>query len=289
MSTALQSSTDAQALKQSSTFGVLLRQWRGQRKQSQLTLSVLSGVSQRHISFLESGRAQPSRAMVLQLGEALQCSLRDRNALLSAAGFAPVFSAKPLDDESMSLVRQGLELSLNHHEPYPAMVVDGSWQLLMHNEAAKRFLSLLGEPDSLWPSVNSSVDEPNIMRLTFHPNGLQPFIRNWDEAAQHMLWRLRRETQDDPANAQLSALYREVRAYEGVPELDSPGQQTPGLPLLALEIDVGSQILRVFTLISRFGTAQDITAEDLRIETFLPADEATAAFFKSLSEAQAAE
>ncbi len=224
--------------------------------------------------------------MVLQLGEAMQCSLRDRNALLTAAGFAPVFSAKPLDDADMSLVRMGLDLSLKHHEPYPAMVVDRNWQLLMQNSAAQRFLGLLGEPDALWPAVNSSVEEPNIMRLTFHPHGLQPFVRNWDEAARHMLWRLRRETQDDPSNAQLSSLYREVSAYEGVPDLDSPGQQAPSLPLLSLEVDVGSQILRVFTLISRFGTAQDITAEDLRIETFLPADESTADFFKSLSAAE---
>lgn len=285
MTTATQNLRDESALRaeNSQTFGVLLRQWRSQRKLSQLALSALSGVSQRHISFLESGRAQPSRSMALQLGEAMQCSLRDCNALLSAAGFAPVYSAKPLDDADMSLVRMGLEMSLRHHEPYPAMVVDRNWQLLMQNQAAQRFLGLLGEPEDLWPAVNSSVEAPNIMRLTFHPRGLQPFVRNWSEAAHHMLWRLRRETQDDPANAQLSNLYREVCGYDGVPDLDSPGQHASGLPLLSLEIDVGSQILRVFTLISRFGTAQDITAEDLRIETFLPADDATAEFFNSLA------
>ncbi len=264
-------------------FGELLRGWRGARKCSQLTLALDAGVSQRHLSFLESGRAQPSREMIQQLSEALDLPLRERNQLLQAAGFAPLFQQRSLDSEAMAAVRQALEMMLAHHEPFPALVIDPQWNMLMGNQACQRFLGLLGAPEQVWQRVGCA-DEPNVMRLTLHPQGMQPLLNNWTDTANFLMSRLYREVSAAPANSALQQLFESLQALPGVPTnwRQHVWSSTPP-PFLPLDINLGGQSLKVFSMISSFGTALDITSEELRVETFFPADDFSSAFFKQLA------
>lgn len=267
-------------------FGRSLRAWREARKRSQLDLALDANVSQRHLSFLESGRAQPSREMVLQLAEALDVPLRERNLLLGAAGFAPLYQERSLDDSAMAAVRQALDLTLKHHEPFPALVVNRSWEIVMQNEGATRFLALLGDPDEVWSRVDPGGGR-NAMRLTFHPLGLQPLIRNWEQVATPLLARLQREVTVDPANTKLAAVFEEIVAYQGIPaRWRNAAWVSPPLPILPLRLGMGDLDLEVFTMISTFGTAQDITADELRVETFFPADDFTARFLRGFAPAE---
>jgi len=264
-------------------FGQLLRGWRGARKRSQLELSLDAGVSQRHLSFLESGRARPSRDMIQQLSEALDLPLRERNLLLQAAGFAPLFQQRSLDSTEMRAVREALEMMLAHHEPFPALVIDPQWNLLMANQACQRFLGLLGGAEQVWQRVGCG-DTPNVMRLTLHPNGLQPLLNNWHETATFLLSRLYREVSAAPANQSLQALFESLETLPGVPRnwRQQAWQQTPP-PFLPLDINLGGQSLKLFSMISSFGTALDITSEELRVETFFPADDFSRQFFQQLA------
>lgn len=248
------------------TFGALLRAWRTRRRVSQLTLASHAEVSARHVSFLETGRARPSREMVLHLAEQLDVPLRERNALLTAAGFAPAFDERPLDDPELTAARQAVELVLAGHEPYPAVVVDRHWNLVAANTA----LALLTEglPDWL-------LDPPvNVVRASTHPDGLASRIANFDEYGSHLVGRLRRQVEitADPA---LAALLAEVRAYPGVVEL--PGFEPRGAALLPMRIrPIGDgPALSFFSTIATFGTPADITLDELAIEAFFPADDAT--------------
>ncbi len=263
-------------------FSALLKAWRGARKLSQLDLALEAGVSQRHLSFLESGRAQPSRDMVLQLCDALDVPLRERNTLLEGAGFAALYRERRLDSAEMNAVRQALEISLKHHEPFPAIVVNLDWNLVLRNQPAEKFLGLLGPPEKVWARVDPS-GEFNVMRMTLHPQGMQPLLRNWEQVVNLILSRLQREVAAAPASHKLRTLYKEVSAYPGVPARISTGWQTPPPPILPLELGMGDISLKVFTMISTFGTAQDITAEELRLEYFYPADEFTTQFFRQLA------
>ncbi len=263
-------------------FSSLLKAWRTARKLSQLDLALEASVSQRHLSFLESGRAQPSREMVLQLCDALDVPLRERNTLLEGAGFAALYRERKLDSAEMNAVRQALEISLKHHEPFPAIVVNLDWNLVLRNQPAEKFLGLLGPPDKVWARVDPS-GEFNVMRMTLHPQGMQPLLKNWEQVVNLILSRLQREVAAAPASHKLRALYKEVSSYPGVPARISTGWQTPPPPILPLELGVGDIALKVFTMISTFGTAQDITTDELRLEYFYPADEFTAQFFRRLA------
>ena len=265
-------------------FARMLRSWRELRKRSQLDLALDAGVSQRHLSFLESGRSRPSRDMILQLAEVLDIPLRERNLLLHAAGFAPLFPQRTLDDADMAAVRQALELTLQHHEPFPAIVVDRQWNLVLANNAAQRFIGLLGDAEQVWQRVDPDGSR-NLMRLTFHPDGMQPLLQNWDQVATLLLSRLQREVAADPTHEALNQLFEDLCRLPGVPGqwrshtwLDTPP------PILPLEINLGAQALKVFTMISTFGTALDITAEELRVETFFPADAFSTGFFRMLAQ-----
>ena len=163
-------------------FGFLLKTWRQRRKLSQLDLALEAGVSQRHLSFLESGRSRPSRSMALHLAAALDLPLRERNHLLLQAGFAAAYDERSLSSADMTAVRQALELTLRHHEPFPAIVIDRAWNLVLANQATFRFLALFGPQEAIWARVDPS-GRRNVMRLSFHPAGLQAFLRNWREAA----------------------------------------------------------------------------------------------------------
>lgn len=270
----------------SAAFGPLLRAWRGQRKRSQLDLALDAGVSQRHLSFIESGRARPSRAMILQLTRALDMPLRERNRLLLAAGFAPHYAERPLAGADMTAVRQALELMLRHAEPYPAMVVDRQWNLVQANAATQRFLALRGDPEHIWHRVDPS-GKRNTLRLSFHPDGMQPVLRNLEQVATLTLARLQREVAADPANAALRELYDELTALPGISPRwrGQPGDAVPP-PVLPLDLALGDDTLRLFSMISTFGTALDVTTEELRVESFFPADEFTANFFARLAAPQ---
>jgi transcriptional regulator with XRE-family HTH domain len=264
-------------------FGQLLRGWRSARKRSQLELALDAGVSQRHLSFLESGRAMPSREMILQLSEVLDLPLRERNQMLNAAGFAALYQQRSLDSEAMSAVRQALQMMLRHHEPFPALVIDPQWNMLMSNTATERFLGLLGNPEEVWQRADPSGNR-NVMRLTFHPQGMQPLLNDWDSTANVLLSRLHREVTAAPANTGLRSVFEEISELPG-----TPGQwrnhiwdSTPP-PFMPLDINLGGMSLKIFSMITGFGTALDITADELRVETFFPADEFSAQFFHSLA------
>lgn len=265
-------------------FGRLLRQWRELRKHSQLALALEANVSQRHLSFLESGRAQPSREMALTLAEVLDIPWRERNLLLNAAGFAAVFPQRALQNDEMAVVREGLELTLKHHEPYPALVVNRQWDMLMSNTAAQRFLALLGPPDEVWQRVDPSGGR-NVMRMSFHPQGMQPLLKNWERVAGLLLSRLQREAAADPTHQALQQLVADISQFPGVPADTTPQAWVQAMPppIFPLEFDVGGNTLRVFTMVSTFGTALDITADELKVETFFPMDEFSREFFRTLA------
>jgi len=262
------------------SFGEVLRETRGARKLSQLDLAVEAGISQRHLSFLESGRARPSRGMVLQLAESLELPLRNRNRLLVAAGFAPVFPQRALDSEAMKPVRQALQRLLLHHEPYPALVMDRGWNILMTNAALDRLVALQGDPDALWQRVCG--DGPrNMFKLTFHPQGLRPLIANMAEVGSHLLARARLEALEEPAVARL---LDEVLAYPETParwKVAEPASHPP--PVLAAQMRLGDARLNLFTMLSTFGTPQDLTTDSLRVEHLFPADEESDALLRRLA------
>ncbi|MFD5892713.1 helix-turn-helix domain-containing protein [Streptomyces sp. NPDC060366] len=262
--------------------GPLLRGWREQRRISQLELALRADSSARHISFVETGRSRPSEAMVLRLSEHLDVPVRERNTLLLAAGYAPRFTETAIDDPSMAVVREGLERLLRGYEPYPALVVDGTYTLV----AANRGLALLmeGVPEHLLvPPVNA-------MRVILHPEGAAPRIRNFRQWRLHLLHQMERQIAL-ARSEELRALYEEVAAYpppEGVDDGPEGGEDAEdaaafalGTFALPLRIEHGGQVLTFLSSISTFNTPMDVTVAELAIETFLPADPATAKYLMS--------
>jgi transcriptional regulator with XRE-family HTH domain len=261
-------------------FGSLLRAWRTARRYSQLELASETRVSQRHLSFLESGRANPSRGMVMHLTQVLQVPLRERNDLLIAAGFAPLYPERPLRDAGMAAVRQALETTLRHHEPFPALVVDRQWNIVMHNAAIDRLIGLLGPPARVWKAVDPS-GKRNLMRLSLHPQGLQPLVVDWPQTAGVLLARLQAEVQANPANTGLRHLLSELRALPGVPEpAQAAAAAPPQVPVLSLKLRQGNATLELFSMVCSFGTALDLTADELRLELLFPSDAPTAKFLR---------
>ena len=245
--------------------GPLLRSWRQRRRLSQLELALEAGVSARHVSFVETGRSKPSPDMVLQLAEQLEVPLRERNQLLLAAGYAPVYAQRALDDPELTPVREALELVLAGHEPYPAVVIDREWELV----AGNRSVALLTDgvaPELLEPPVN-------VLRLGLHPGGLAPRIVNFGEWRAHLLDRLHRQVVLT-GDAALTSLYDELAAYPG-PAHDAGASHGPGI-VVPLRLRTGERELAFFTTVATFGTAIDITVAELSIEAFFPADAQTA-------------
>lgn len=253
-------------------FGTLMRIWRRKRGLSQLELAMAGNVSQRHVSFLESGRARPSRDMVLHLTMQLDLPLRDRNRLLLAAGFAPAYRESTLDAPALAEARQALELMLRHHEPFPAVVIDAAWNVLLANGGARRVLGVLGV----------ALDRPlNLARLSLGPDGLRPYIANWAESAPAFLHRLRREAADSEACA---AVLAELRRDPAVAELwrstEWDGEPKPVLPVAFAKDGFA---LNLVSMIASFGTPQDVTLQELRIESFFPADPASEQVLRTLA------
>ncbi len=256
----------------SAPFGRLLRHWRQQRGCTQLDLALQAEVSSRHLSWLETGRAQPSRAMVLRLSERLDVPLRERNALLAAAGYAPLYPARPLTDPALADVRTALQRLLDAHEPWPALAVDRHWQMLAHNRLVPLLLAQAA-PELSTPPVN-------VLRLSLHPQGLAPLIENLAEWRAYVLKRLQHQvagTQD----AVLQDLLDELRALPGppAPEEGSHAPHDLAVPL-SLKSPVGT--LRFLTAVTVFGAPRDVTLAEIAVETLLPADDATAAALRHL-------
>lgn len=279
-------STPAPAVRAESRppFARLLKSWREARRCSQLELALTSRISQRHVSFLESGRARPSREMVLQLAEALEVPLRERNTLLVAAGFAPMYRETTLDAVTMAPVREALELMLAHLEPNPSAVVDRDWNVLMANAALRGVFGLVGDVPTMWQRTCG--DGPkNILKATFHGDGFRPYIVNFDEAAPVLLNRARREAAACGSDS-LRALLDEILAYPGIPAAwRAPDWQAPPPPVLPLELAKDGLYLKLFSMVSTFGTPQDITTDELRVETFFPADAESAQLLRQIATA----
>lgn len=271
---------------QASAFGELLRQWRIARRVSQLDLGLEAEVSARHISFIETGRARPSREMVLMLAGVLDVPLRERNAMLLAAGYAPVYRETDLNDPQVAQVRQALELILRQHEPFAAVAFDSHWNLVMANAGYVRFVSLLaGVPGQLFPPLTVLPSpRPNLLRMMFDPDGLRPCIVNWEPVAREMIARVRREAawhQDETSRRLLADLLDapDIPAHWREPDFDSP--QNAVVPV---ELRAGDQTLRLFTTLTTLGSPQDITLQELRIESFHPVDAETEKIIRSLAE-----
>ncbi len=265
----------------SPTFGQLLKDWRTTRRYTQHELADETDVSQRHLSFLESGRSMPSRDMVLHLTQTLQMPLRARNDLLVAAGYAPLYPERALGTADMTAIRHALETTLNHHEPFPALVIDRQWNVVMHNAALDKLVGLVGNPEKVWKQVDPSGDR-NLMRLTLHPKGLQPLIVDWPGTATAILLRLQAEARANPKNLGLEELIADLRTLPGLPPIDQTVGAIPPvqLPVLPLQIRKKGMTLDLFSMICSFGTALDLTAEELRLELLFPSNSVTEHFLR---------
>lgn len=252
-----------------SPFGSLLRYWRGARNMSQLAVATEAEVSTRHVSFIETGKSTPSRDMVLLLAEVLEVPLRDRNALLQAAGYAPQYRETSLGAPELQPIRRSIEFMLEHHNPYPAVLVDRHWNMQMQNHAAAALLPhFVADPSAFVPPIN-------VMRMVFHPAGLRPFIVNWNELASSLVQRLHAEavlTTDEG----LHALLDELLSAEGVPDnWRVPDYSADHPVIIPTHVRRDDLELRLFSAITTLGTPLDITLQELRIETFFAADEQT--------------
>jgi transcriptional regulator with XRE-family HTH domain len=251
------------------TVGELLRQWRHRRRLSQLDLAIAADVSARHVSLVETGRSRPSAEMVLRLAEQLDVPLRERNRLLLAAGFAPRYAERPLDGDALSTVRDAVERVLRAHEPYPALVFDRRWNILLTNRAVEPFFAGVA-PDLLRPPVN-------LVRLGLDPRGLAPLVVNLADVRAMFRTRVGRQLTAAP-DAELTALYEELLA----PALDAEAgvsiapESDVVIPMI---IRLGDRELRLFSTITTFGTPMDVTLAEVAVESYYPADAESAAYF----------
>ncbi|NLE79683.1 MAG: helix-turn-helix domain-containing protein [Rhodococcus sp.] len=257
--------------------GILLREWRDRRRLSQLGLSARAGVSARHLSFIENGRSQPTRAMILRLSECMEVPLRQQNTLLLAGGHAPAYPQHTLSDIPMAAVSDAIDRIIAAHEPFPAVVVDRNWELVAGNNAAGMLMEG-ASPHLLEPPVN-------VLRLSLHPDGMAPRIVNLGQWRAHLLDRLAHEAEAAGDEA-LSNLYDELCAYPGVDESQGNAPSDQGLqPLLVpLRYRVDGVELSMFSTTTVFGTPRDVTLSEIAIEAFYPSDTETAEFFRRRAE-----
>jgi len=259
-----------------SPIGKLLRHWRKQRGMSQLDLSLEAEVSTRHLSFVETGRSSPSREMVLILGSVLDVPLRERNALLHAAGYTSEYRESSFDEPSMEPIRRLLGFILERHEPYPVVVVDPWWNPKLANRAQLRLTAwLMGD------AATPHATPPNLMASVFDPDGLRPLIVNLETLGPCLLNRLHRDAVTDVRSREL---LEECLAFPGIPDAwRRPVLHPPSL-LVPMELLKDGVLLKLYSTITTLGTPQDVTVQEVRIETFFPADESTDAFLRKLAE-----
>jgi transcriptional regulator with XRE-family HTH domain len=255
----------------SSPVGTLLAHWRDERRMSQLRLSHEAGVTQRHVSFIESGRSQPSREMVLSLARALDVPMRERNQMLLAAGYAPQYRETGLDDDAMAQVRAALHVVLDHHDPHPAVVMNRHWDIVLANAAATAMFAFLmrGTDEA------HSAEPANVVRLMF--TALRPYVANWDQTGETLLQRVHREAVGGVPDPQTARLLSDVLALPGVPDAwRRPDFISTPLPIVPIAFARGGIEVSYFSMVTTVGTPSDITLQELRIEAFFPADDATA-------------
>ena len=244
-------------------LGELLRYWRHERGKSQLDLSMDTGISQRHLSFVESGRSAPSRDFLSIVSDALNIPLRERNVLLLASGYAPQYSGQGMDAEQMAVVTRAIDRMLQQHEPHPALVLDRNWYVIRTNEAAPRFFGSFLD-------LEKRPKPRNLLDLMFDPAGMRPFVEEWEKVAVGLLQRVRREAVGLVLDAKLQELLKRLREYPGVAELKP--SLTPQGPVLPITFRRDSERFSYFSLITTVGTPQCITAQELRVECMFPTD-----------------
>jgi transcriptional regulator with XRE-family HTH domain len=265
-----------------SELGNLLRYWRDVRGVSQLDLSLEASVSQRQISFIESGRSVPGRHTILSLAQTLEVPLRERNALLLAAGYAPVYSEAPWNAQEMHSVIRALERVVRQHEPFPAMVMDRRWNVLMTNDATPRFFNHFID-------MASRKGPRNMLHLIFDPQGMRPFVADWDNVSRSLLQRVYRESVGHVIDDYTRRLLDELLAYPDVPRdwrAHHAPSASPTMPVIPLGFVSEGVVLRYFSLVTSVGTPQTIAAQELRLECMFPADDATEARHQQLLAAQ---
>lgn len=256
-------------------FGEHLRAWRQRRRMSQLDLASEADISTRHLSFVETGRAAPSREMVLRLAERLDVPLRERNALLVAAGYAPMYRERALDDPALAAAREAVQLILRGHEPWPALAVDRHWNLVAHNAVVPRLLEGI-DPALLGPPLN-------VLRLSLHPRGLAPRIANLGQWRHHLFERLRQQVQAT-ADPQLQALEQELRGYPMPPGADLTRLEGEVLGIaVPLRLRTPAGELNLVSTTTIFGTPVEVTLQELALETFFPGDARTAEALRALA------
>lgn len=247
------------------SVGALLQYWRKARSLSQLALATEAEISPRHLSFIETGRANPSRQMVLLLASVLDVPLRERNDLLLAAGFAPVYMESSLDAPSLAAVRTALDAILRQQEPHPAVVMNRRWDIVQTNEAADRFFGFLLEGSSGAP------EPANVLRLMFHPQGLRPYVVNWEDVAGSLLHRARREAVGGVTDESTKELIAEIMNYPGVPSSLRTAANVALVPVIPVSFEKVGRRFDYFSTVTTLGTPQDITVQEIRIECFFPA------------------
>lgn len=263
---------------QGGELGALLRHWRDVRGKSQFDLSLDTGVSQRHLSFIEIGRSLPSRQMLIDIATALDMPLRDRNTLLLAGGYAPIYPDGAWDGPEMRSITKALERILRQHEPFPALVMDRYWNVLLTNRAAPRFFGCFTD-------LSARKSPRNMLHLMFDPDGMRPFVADWPAVAESLIQRVYRETVgrvvDDKIKALLAALlaYPDVEARWTRPKAMSVQSVTPVIPMGFVK---DGKLLNYFSMVTTVGTPQTVAAQELRIECMFPADEATEVFHVAL-------
>jgi len=257
-----------------SGVGSLLSEYRKRTHLSQLELGILADVSSRHISFIETGKSQPSRPMLLRLSDVLDLPLSDSNLLLHSGGYSAPYSQLDLESQEMEPIRRALNMMLEKHNPYPALVIDGNWNILMMNSTQQHMAFLL-------LSQGNVSGSRNLLELMFDPQAFRPSISNWDEVAAHLLRRLRKQmlAYSKPGH---SELYEKLLAMNPPSNWQQPETTQSEAPMLSLEISFAGNTLGLFSTLSQFGTALDVGVEELLIESYFPADQATHEFFVSL-------
>ena len=251
-----------------SPVGTLLRQWRATRGRSQLALAMDLGVSQRHVSFVESGRSTPGRALLLAMANQLDVPLRDRNALLLAAGYAPMYAEPAWDAAEMRVVHRALQRMLAQHEPYPALVMDRHWNVLMVNEAAPRFFGQFVD-------LGRFPRPRNLLRLMFSAEGLRPFVEDWDAVAASLFQRIHREAVGGVLDDAMRALVDELMAMPGASTAWRSAEGASTSPVVPIAFVKDGQRSSWFSMVSTVGTPQTVSAQELRVECMFPADDPT--------------
>ena len=258
-----------------SELGELLKQWRGVRGRSQLDISLDAGISQRQISFIESGRSVPSRSTLMGLAQVLEIPLRERNVLLLAAGYAPLYSDAPWNSNEMKSIRKALERMVAQHEPYPAIVMDRYWNVFLTNDAAPRFFNCFID-------LSARPAPRNLLHLLFDPKGMRPFIANWDSLAKSLIQRIRREAVGHVIDQKTRELLAQLLDYPEVPPDWKAPEMSSALPMIPVSFVRDGVTMNYFSLITTVGTPQTVAAQELRVECMYPADDETEALHATL-------